>query len=51
MDLTHPVDLFRVEKDPFRDSRLPCVDVGHEPDIPGSDQSFLAGHCSNSLVI
>jgi hypothetical protein len=46
MDLTHTMDLLRIEENPFGDGGLSGIDVGHKPDISGSDQSFFSGHLS-----
>jgi hypothetical protein len=43
------VGLLRVEKDPFRDSGLPRIDVGHEPNISGSGEPFLSSHLFFSI--
>jgi hypothetical protein len=44
------VGLLRVEKDPFRDSGLSRIDVGHEPNISGPGEPFLSSHLFFSIL-
>jgi hypothetical protein len=43
------VGLLCVEKDPFRDSGLPSIDVGHKPNISRSGEPFLSSHLFFSI--
>jgi hypothetical protein len=47
---SHAVGLFRVKKDPFSDSGLSRIDVGHKPNISGSGEPFLSSHLSSQYL-